>query len=252
MDLNLTGKTVVVVGGGAGVGRAICKVMAEEGAKVAVLDRHLDEAEETARMVQEKSGIAIAGRINLLDPDDVAAAFEKVVAGLGPVEIMVFGDSVKNNIAPISQMKVKDWDNEIAYTTTGAFHCVKQVIDSMKERGWGRFIFISSRAVSSGAYGQVGYVASMAGLLGLAKSVALEYARNGVTSNIVFPGLVDTPDYHALPEEVKERLLNKGLMKRLEEPEEIARTVSYLCSDYAKNITGAEINQTMGGELFVY
>lgn len=252
MDLNLSGKTAAVVGGASGIGRAVCLVLAEEGANIGVLDLNVKEAEETARIVQEKSSKAVAVKVDLADYGSVKNAFEKVVAELGPVDIMVFSDAITDNIATIPKMSVESWERELDYTLSGAFYCVKQVGDSMSKRKWGRIIFISSRSVSSGAYGRCAYVATMAGLCGLAKTAALEYARNRVTSNLVFPGLVETPDYHALPEEVKKQLINKGLMKRLQDPEEVAHAVAYLAGEHALSITGAEINVTMGGELFVY
>jgi NAD(P)-dependent dehydrogenase (short-subunit alcohol dehydrogenase family) len=252
MDLNLSGKTAVVVGGASGIGQAISLVLAEEGVNVGVLDLNLEGAEKTAGIIREKSGKSAAAKVDLADYESVTAAFEKIVADLGPVDVMVFSDSITGNMAPLKKLTRENWDREIAYTLTGAFSCIKQVGKSMKERKWGRLIFISNRAVTSGAYGQSAHIASMAGLLGLAKTAALEYSRAGITSNIVFPGLVDTPEYQAYPEEIKKGLVSKGLMRRLQEPEEIAHTVAYLCSDYAKSITGAEVDVTMGAELFVY
>lgn len=252
MDLKLSGKTAAVVGGANGIGRAVCLVLAEEGANIGVLDLNIEGAEETARMIQENSGKAVGVKVDLADYDSVSTAFKKVVSELGPVDVMVYCDAITDNIATIPNMSLENWNREIDYTLSGAFYCIKQVGEDMTARKWGRLIFVSSRSVSSGAYGRCAYVSTMAGLCGLAKTAALEYARSGITSNLVFPGLVDTPDYQALPDDLKSQLVNKGLMKRLQDPKEVARAIAYLASEHAHSITGAEINITMGGELFVY
>ncbi|MCL2337600.1 MAG: SDR family oxidoreductase [Firmicutes bacterium] len=252
MDLHLAGKTAAIVGGATGIGKAVCLTLAAEGVNIAVIDKNIEAAEATAKEIQAQSVKAVAVNVNLADFASVSAAFGQVTADLGQVEIMVFSDAVYGNYAAIKNLSVDQWNQEIAYTLSGAFYCAKLVGPTMKANKWGRLIFISNRAVTSGAYGQSAHIASMAGLLGLAKTAALEYGRAGVTSNIVFPGLVDTPAYQAYPEGIKDELVGKGLMRRLQEPEEIAHTVAYLCSDYAKGITGAEIDVTMGAELFVY
>ncbi len=249
MDLNLSGKTAAVVGGATGIGKAVCLTLAAEGCNIGVLDKNIEAAEATVKEIQGK---AVAAQVNIADFDSVSAAFAKVAADLGPVDIMVFADGKYDTFGTVKQTSPETWDNELANTLSGAFYCIKAVGPSMKERKWGRIINISNRAVTSGAYGQSAHIAAMAGLFGLTKTAALEYARKNVTCNIVLPGLVDTPAYRALPEAIQEKLLNKGLTKRLQEPAEIANMIAFLCSDYAKGITGAEVDVTMGNELFVF
>lgn len=249
MDLNLSGKTAAIVGGATGIGRAVCLTLAAEGCNVGVIDKDIEAAEATVKEIQGK---ATAAQVNLEDFNSVSAAFAKVAADLGPVDIMVFADGKYDTFGTVRQMDTETWDNELAYTLSGAFYCIKSVGPAMKARKWGRIINISNRAVTSGAYGQSAHIAAMAGLFGLTKTAALEYARANVTCNLVLPGLVDTPAYRALPKAIQEKLFNKGLTKRLQEPEEIANVIAFLCSDYAKGITGAEVDVTMGNELFVF
>lgn len=249
MDLNLSGKTAAVVGGASGIGKAVCLTLAAEGCHIGVLDRNVGAAESTVREIQGK---ATAAGVNIADFDSVKAAFEKIAADLGPVDIMIFADGKYDTFGTVRQTSPETWDNELEYTLSGAFHCIKATGPAMKARKWGRVITVSNRAVTSGAYGQSAHVAAMAGLFGLTKTAALEYARANVTCNIVLPGLVDTPAYRALPEAIQDKLLNKGLTKRLQEPAEIANVIAFLCSDYAKGITGAEVDVTMGNELFVF
>lgn len=249
MDLKLSGKAVAVVGGGSGIGKAVCLTLAAEGCNVGVLDKNIELGEETVKEIQGK---AVAAQVNLSDFNSVKSAFEKVTAELGPVDIMVYADGKYDTFGTVRQTTPETWDNELDYTLSGAFYCIKAAGPSMKARKWGRIINISNRAVTSGAYGQSAHIAAMAGLFGLTKTAALEYARANVTCNLVLPGLVDTPAYRALPEVIQEKLFNKGLTKRLQEPSEIANVIAFLCSDYAKGITGAEVDVTMGNELFVF
>jgi len=247
MDLNLAGKTAAIVGGATGIGKATCQVLAAEGCKVAVLDKDIAAAEAVANEIKGK-----AVQVDITSFDNVNAAFAKVAEDLGPVNILVFADGKYDTYGTVMQTGVETWDAEIAYTLNGCFHCIRAVGPMMKANKWGRIIVLSNRAVSSGAYGQSAHIAAMGGLFGLTKTAALEYARANVTCNIILPGLVDTPSYQALPEAVQEMLVKKGLSKRLQAPEEIANSIAFLCSDYAKGITGAEFDVTMGNELFVF
>ncbi len=252
MDFGLSGKTAVVTGGARGIGRAICLGLAEEGANVGVLDINIEGAEETAQIIREKSGKSIAVKVNLADCDNVQQAFEKVVTELGPVDVMVYCAAITDNMATIEKMSAENWNREIAVNLSGAFYCIKQVGSTMAKRQWGRIILVSSRAGLDGGFGQSSYSSSKAGLCGLAKTTALEYGRKGVTSNLIFPSLANTPATQGLPKEARERIINRIPTRRLQEPEELASVVSFLASEQARSVNGAEIMVTGGIELFVY
>ncbi|MCB1545004.1 MAG: SDR family oxidoreductase, partial [Rhodoblastus sp.] len=132
---------------------------------------------------------------------------------------------------------------------TGAFNLVRACIGSMAERGFGRIVNISSVAARGGLARQVGYSATKAGLLGLTHTVALEYARNGVTCNAVLPGMVETENVKAMPPEIREAAMAATPVRRFGEPEEIAALVAFLCGAEAGYITGAEIDISGGGHL---
>lgn len=249
MDLKLAGKTAAVVGGATGIGKAACLTLAAEGCNIAVLDQDLAGAEAVAKEIKGK---AIAAQIDITDFEKTSAVFAKVAEDLGSVDIMVFADGKYDTYGTVMQTSVETWDAELACTLNGAFHCIRSAAPIMKKNNWGRIIVLSNRAVTSGAYGQSAHIAAMGSLFGLTKTAALEYARKNITCNIVLPGLVDTPAYRAMPEAIQENLVNKGLTKRLQEPEEIANVIAFLCSDLAKGITGAEVDVTMGNELFVF
>lgn len=252
MDLGLSGKNVVVTGGARGIGRAICLGLADEGANVSVLDLNIEGAEETAQMVREKSRKATAVRVSLAEYDSVCQGFEKVAAELGPVDVLVYCAAITDNMAPIDKMSPEAWLRELNVNLSGAFYCIKQVGKSMAERKWGRIILISSRAGLDGGYGQCSYSSSKAGLCGLAKTAALEYGRFGVTSNVVFPSLANTPATQGLPDDIKKRIIQRIPTRRLQEPEDLSSMVAFLASNQARSVNGAEVMVTGGIELFTF
>jgi len=252
MNFSLSGKTAAVTGGARGIGRAICLGLASEGMNVGILDFLIEQAEETARMVREKNCESVAVKVDVAEQESVRLAFEKITTELGPVDVLVSCAAITDNIATIDKMSVEAWNRELAVNLSGAFYCIKQVGPKMAEREWGRIIIISSRAGLDGGFGQCSYAASKAGLCGLAKTAALEYARFGVTCNIVFPSLVNTPAVQKFSDDVKQRILRRIPTRRLQEPEEVASVVAFLASDQARTMNGAEIMVTGGIELFTF
>ncbi len=241
MDLKLSGKTAVVTGGARGIGRSVCQVLAAEGAQVAVFDILAEAAEETAQMIRDMGGKAVACSVNLAEYTSVKAAMDKAKAELGPVDIVACVAAITDNQATIEKMPLEKWTREIKVNLSGCFYCVKETIDSMVERKFGRYIFVSSRAGMDGGYGQCSYSSSKMGLIGFARSLSLEYARMGVTSNVVFPGLVNTPATAGLTEEARTRIIARNVMGRLQDPEELADGIAFLASEQAKGINGAEL-----------
>lgn len=247
MDLKLSGKTAVVTGGARGIGRAVCEVLASEGANVAVFDILLEGAEETAQMIRENTGNkAVACKVNLAEYESVKAAMDRVKAEIGPVDIVACVAAITDNMGTIEKMPIANWKREINVNLSGCFYCVKEVIDSMTERKFGRFIFVASRAGLDGGFGQCSYASSKMGLIGFARSLSLEFARMGVTSNVVFPGLVNTPATAGLSDEARARIIARGVMGRLQDSEELGNAIAFLASEQAKGINGAELMVSMG------
>jgi 3-oxoacyl-[acyl-carrier protein] reductase len=247
----LDGRVAFVTGGARGLGKVLAQALAKEGAQVAVADIR-DEVEQTARGLEEGGYRSVAVKMDVSDYDSVVKGFARAVEQLGPVDILINNAAITDNMATVIKMDKKNWDREISVNLSGAFYCVKQVLSSMTERKWGRIINIISGAGMHGGFGQCSYSASKAGLVGLARSIALETARKGVTSNCVNPGLMPTPAFFGLDEKIRERILRTIPSRQPCDPENVANVVVFLVSDKASYITGATYDVTGGQDLFTY
>jgi 2-hydroxycyclohexanecarboxyl-CoA dehydrogenase len=244
MTRSLNGKVAIVTGAGSGIGRAIALRLAEDTAKVAILDVNGDGAEETAKQIREAGGTALALTVDCSDKAAIKAAADRTRSELGPIAILV------NNagIAPFTPfLETEDdlFDKTIRINLRGPWLMTKECLPDMLEAGWGRVINITSSSVQSGSFGQGHYVASKGGLMGLTKALALEYAPSGVTFNMIPPGFIDTPMLRGAPVDV-EAFAATLPMKRVGKPEDIAAAAAYLASEEASYITGQTIS-TNGG-----
>ncbi|HMN71485.1 MAG TPA: SDR family NAD(P)-dependent oxidoreductase [Rhodoblastus sp.] len=244
----LTGQTALVSGAARGIGRAIALRLARDGADVGLVDLN-PAIEETARLVRETGRRATAVQADIANADAVRDAVARIAQDVGAIDILVNNAGIVNNIATVEKMTDAAWENEIGVNLTGAFNLVRATVGPMAERGFGRIVNISSVAARGGLARQVGYSATKAGLLGLTHTVALEYARKGVTCNAVLPGMVETENVKAMPPEIREAAMAATPVRRFGEPEEIAALVAFLCGPEAGYITGAEIDISGGGHL---
>jgi 3-oxoacyl-[acyl-carrier protein] reductase len=250
----LNGKVCFVSGAARGRsnGRSIALKLAEKGADVAVGDIRYEEAQAVANEIRSMGRNSIAVDMDLSNYDQVETALKKVKEGLGAIDILVNNAAIMTNIATISKMKREAWEKEITVNLSGAFYCVKQVFDSMCEKGWGRIINITSVAGVMGGYGQCSYSASKAGLIGLTKTIALEGARSGVTSNVITLGVIGTDAFYDLPEAARGRITKRVALQKEGHPDNVASMVAFLASDEAQYITGANMMITGGLDLFVF
>jgi 2-hydroxycyclohexanecarboxyl-CoA dehydrogenase len=244
MTRSLNGRVAIVTGGGSGIGRAIAIRLAEDTAKIAIWDINAEGAAETARLIEEAGGTAIAIEADCSDKAAIHAAAEQTRAKLGPVAILV------NNagIAPFTPfMEIEDelFDKVIRINLRGPYLLIKEVMPDMLAAGWGRIINITSSSVQSGSFAQGHYVASKGGLVGITKALALEFAATGITVNMVPPGFIDTPMLRSAPIDA-EAFAQTLPMKRIGKPEDIAAACAYLASEEASYITGQTIS-TNGG-----
>jgi 3-oxoacyl-[acyl-carrier protein] reductase len=184
------------------------------------------------------------------DYEDVKKGFAEVKQKLGPVNILINNAAQMGRFVPIHKIVIEDWDNEVKTCLNSAFYCIKESWPDMCAQKWGRIVNITSVAGVMGGYGQTSYGAAKAGLISLAKSVALEGARFNITSNAVLVGAASTDA--PIAEDVRQKLESKILLRRLAQPQEIAGAVAYLMSDEAAYMTGAVMNMMGGLDLFVF
>lgn len=249
----LEGKIAFVSGASRprGIGRAIALTLAREGADVAVSGwAHMDGATSLGAEIGKMGRRSIAVRMDVSDYSDVKKGLARIKEELGAVDILINNAAQMGRFVPIDKVAVKDWDDEVKICLSSAFYCIKEVWADMCANKWGRIVNISSVAGVMGGHGQTSYSAAKAGLIGLAKSCALEGARFNITSNVVLVGLADTGA--PLADEVRQKLGDRILTRRLAEPQEIADAVAYLVSDKARYMSGAVMNMLGGLDLFVF
>jgi 3-oxoacyl-[acyl-carrier protein] reductase len=232
--IDLTGRTAFVTGSTRGIGLSIARALHGAGAKVAVVGRDLERARSVAAELGER-GFATACDVARSDQvDDAVAATE---TALGPIDILVNNAGLtRDNI--LLRLTDADWDTVLNANLKGAFNTIRATIKGMMKRRSGRIINIGSIVGLTGNKGQANYAASKAGLIGLTKSVAKEYASRNILVNCVAPGFIETDMTGALPEEARATLLEDIALGRLGRPEDVAGTVLFLASDLAGYITG--------------
>jgi 3-oxoacyl-[acyl-carrier protein] reductase len=222
-------RSVLVTGGSRGIGLATARSFAASGDRVAV----------TYRSSGAPSGL-FGVRCDVTNADDVEAAFAKVEAEHGPVEVLVANAGITRDTL-LLRMTDDDWDAVLDTNLTGAYRVARRAARSMLRARAGRMIFISSVVGLSGGAGQANYAASKAGLVGFARSVAREFGSRGITANVVAPGFVDTDLTAVLSEERRAEILAQVPLGRYATAEDIAGVVRFLASDEAAYITGAVI-----------
>lgn len=235
--MELVGKLALVTGAAQGIGKAVALLLAREGADVAVSDVNIEKAEETCREIQSLGRNAMAINVDVRRADDVEKMVQAIMERFGRIDILVNNAGIARDKL-ILRMTEEDWDAVLDVNLKGTFHCTKAVIKHMSKQRSGKIVSIASVVGEMGNAGQANYSASKAGVIGLTKTVAREFAQRGINVNAIAPGYIQTPMTDALPEKAKDDLKRLIPMERLGQPEDVAQAVLFLVSDRSSYITG--------------
>lgn len=246
--MSLNGKTAVVTGGGSGIGRACAAQLAHDGAAVAVWDLNGEAAAETVRMIEAEGGRAKAYVGDAAGKTSIDAIVPRIRADLGPVLILVNNAGV-TAFTPFLEVTPEDLERVYRINLMGPFFLTQTVIPDMLAAGWGRVINISSSSAQTGAKGMTHYSSSKGGVIALTKSLAAEFAAQGVTVNNIPPGFIDTPMTRSSPIDV-DAIAAASPMKRAGRPEDIAAACGFLASEAAGYVTGQTIGVNGGRVIY--
>jgi 3-oxoacyl-[acyl-carrier protein] reductase len=249
MDFGIKGKVALVTGGARSLGKQDCLTLAAEGAKIVILDLNGEGAAETAKEITDAGGTARGYAVDITERAALTEVIRRAESEVGPVDICVNNAGWIYTLGQLKDMNDEDWDLNLKINLTGTYNVTKAVFPGMRERKWGRVICMASIAGLMGGFGQAAYSTSKMGVVGFARSVALEGARYNVTSNVIAPGIIG-PNANLSP--LYERMVKRVAMQKEGQPEDIANAVAFLCSERARYITGAVLTITGGMDLFTF
>ena len=249
MDLGIAGRVALVTGGARSLGKADALLLAAEGCRVAIVDLNAEGAEETAKEIDVQGGTARGYECDIRDTARVQDVLARIERDLGAVDICVNNAGMIYTVGHLKDLRDEDWELNLGVNLTGTMKVTRAVFPGMRERRWGRIVCMASIAGLMGGFGQTAYATTKIGVVGFAKSVALEGARYGVTCNAVAPGIV-APNAQLSP--LYERMVKRVAMQKEGEPEDVAAAVAFLCSERARYITGAVLTVTGGMDLFTF
>ncbi len=243
--MTLKNQVALVTGGAQGIGRAIALRLAGAGADVVVSDVNLERAEETAKEVSGLGVRSLAVKFDVAQASDVAQAMKKIVDDMGRLDILVNNAGITKD-GLLMRMKDDDWDAVININLKGTFLCTKEAVKVMAKQRSGRIVSIASVVAFMGNPGQCNYAASKAGIVGLTKTVAREYAGRNITVNAVAPGFIQTAMTDVLSEKVKEEMQAAIPLGRFGTADDVADAVLFFVSPGAGYITGQVIHVNGG------
>lgn len=241
----LKDQVAVVTGSGRGIGRAIAETLMAAGAKIVISDINEETCNQTANELCESGGEVIGVRCNVTASEDVQKLVETVVAKWGRIDILVNNAGITRDQL-IMRMTEQEWQSVIDTNLTSAFKVSQPILKVMSKQRYGRIVNIASTTGVHGNFGQINYAAAKAGLIGLTKTVAIEYASRAITSNAVAPGFIDTAMTQAMKDEARNKILEKIPMQRMGTPADIANVVLFLSLPSSGYITGQTIEVNGG------
>ena len=234
--MRLKDKVALITGGGSGIGAAVARRFAQEGAKIAIGDVDVEGAEKVASEIKDAGGEALICKADVRKRDEVEAMVDHILREYGRLDILINNAGVTRD-SLCARMSEEDWNFVVDVNLKGTFLCSKAAFRPMRKQRYGKIVNTASVAVR-GNVGQVNYSASKAGIIGLTRTLALEFARAGICVNCIAPGFIETPMTEGLPEKVKEEALKRIPLGRLGKPEEVANLHLFLASPESDYITG--------------
>ena len=239
--MDLDGKVSIVTGGSRGIGKAICKKLAEEGSSVVMISRNPQTAAAALAEFKENNFKVTNFVADVSQLEEVDLVVKTVIRDFGKIDILVNNAGIaKDNL--VLRMKNEEWDEVMAINLKGTFNCVKSVSRYMVKKRYGKIVNISSVVGLSGNIGQGNYSAAKAGIIGFTKTVAREFASRNITINAVAPGYIETDMTDNLLSGAKASFLENIPLKRSGTPKDVANLVHFLVSDEASYITGQTVN----------
>jgi 3-oxoacyl-[acyl-carrier protein] reductase len=246
--LKLDNKTALVTGASQGIGEAIAKLLALQGARVVVAARNEEKLKSLAAYIDAGGGCARPLALDVSQPETFGERLKSLPADFGEIDILVNNAGITaDNL--LARMSLDDWERVLRTNLTGAFALSKEVVRGMMKRRWGRIVNVSSVVGMMGNAGQANYAASKAGLIGFTKSLARELGSRNITVNVVAPGYIETAMTESLPEASRESLTGSIALKRLGTVDDVAAAVLFLASEEAGYITGHTLN--VSGGLYI-
>ena len=275
---DLSGRVAVVTGASRGLGREDALTLARMGADVVITDILIEDdpnlqttaegansvlaqvatsqgwvySNATAEEIRQMGRRSTAIKMDVTDRDQIREVFAHVKEQFGRIDILINNAATLDHTAQIPNQDYRLWDRDIAVNLTGSFNCTREVWPYLVENRWGRIVFMSSVAGTLGGFGQASYSATKAGVIGLARTAALEGGRHGITANAIVPGIILSEAGRAAADTnpLYERFKNRTVFKRFGEPSHIAATIGFLCTEEAGYITGVALEVAGGIPLF--
>lgn len=244
--MTLKGHVALVTGGARGIGMAVAERLASQGASTVIADIDVDQSDRTAREIAERHSVeSLAVALSVSDVGSVSDAFRTAMDRFGKIDILVNNAGITRD-ALILRMKEEDWDAVLDVNLKGVFLCSREAVKIMSKQKYGRIVNISSVVAFIGNPGQANYSASKAGIVGLTKTIAKEYASRGITANAVAPGFIVTAMTDALPDNVKDEMKRSIPLGRFGTVDDVAHAVMFLSLRESGYITGQVVHVNGG------